>query len=56
MQFMADVHLPCEACNNQRFKEETLEVKFSDKSIADILNMTVTKPYAFLKRIRKNEL
>ncbi len=41
MQFMADVHLPCEACNSQRFKEETLEVKFSDKSIADILNMTV---------------
>ena len=37
MQFMADVHLPCEACDSQRFKQETLEVKFATKSIADIL-------------------
>ncbi|MFI5148712.1 MAG: excinuclease ABC subunit UvrA [Bacteroidia bacterium] len=47
MQFMADVHLPCEACNGKRFKQETLEVLYREKSVADILNMTVTDAIAF---------
>ncbi len=41
MQFMADVHLVCEVCNGKRFKKEILEVKFADKNIDDILNMTI---------------
>jgi excinuclease ABC subunit A len=41
MQFLADVHLPCEVCKGKRFKQEVLEVKFKDKSIADILDMNV---------------
>ena len=49
MQFMADVHLNCEACDSQRFKQETLEVKFADKSIADILNMTVEEAICFFE-------
>ncbi|MCF6182237.1 excinuclease ABC subunit UvrA [Lutibacter sp.] len=41
MQFMADVHLECEACKGKRFKKEILEVKFQGKNISDILNSTV---------------
>ncbi len=41
MQFMADVHLICETCNGTRFKSETLEVKYREKSIADILEMDI---------------
>lgn len=41
MQFMADVHLTCETCNGKRFKKEVLEVKFNNKSIDDVLNMTI---------------
>ncbi|HXC04679.1 MAG TPA: excinuclease ABC subunit UvrA [Bacteroidia bacterium] len=47
MQFMADVHLPCEVCNGKRFKQETLEVLYRQKSVADILNMTVADAIAF---------
>ncbi|MCB0435988.1 MAG: excinuclease ABC subunit UvrA [Mangrovimonas sp.] len=41
MQFMADVHLECETCGGKRFKKEVLEVTFENKSIDDILNMTI---------------
>lgn len=41
MQFMADVHLECETCGGKRFKKEVLEVTYKDKSIDDILNMTI---------------
>ncbi len=41
MQFMADVELVCEACGGKRFKDEILEVKFREKSIHDVLEMTV---------------
>ncbi|TRZ45349.1 excinuclease ABC subunit UvrA [Robertkochia solimangrovi] len=41
MQFMADVHLPCETCNGKRFKKDILEVKFNDKNIFDILELTI---------------
>ncbi len=41
MQFMADIHLICEACNGKRFKEEILEVEFQGKNISEILDMTV---------------
>lgn len=41
MQFMADIHLTCEVCQGKRFKKEILEVKFQDKDIAEVLDMTV---------------
>ncbi|MAU16023.1 MAG: excinuclease ABC subunit A [Muricauda sp.] len=41
MQFMADVHLQCDACNGKRFKKEVLEVQFEGKNIDDILNLTI---------------
>jgi excinuclease ABC subunit A len=47
MQFMADVHLVCEACNGKRFKEEILEVKYRDKSIFDVLEMPVSEAVEF---------
>lgn len=49
MQFMADVHLECEACNGKRFKKEILEVKFNDKNIDAVLTMTVDDAVAFFK-------
>lgn len=47
MQFMADVHLPCEVCNGTRFKKEVLEVKVHGKSIADVLRMTIDDAMMF---------
>ena len=47
MQFMADVHLECDVCNGKRFKKEVLEIKFDDKSIDDILNLTIDDAVAF---------
>jgi len=47
MQFMADVHLECETCKGKRFKKEVLEVKFNDKSIHDVLHMTVDDAIVF---------
>jgi len=41
MQFMADVHLECEACNGKRFQKDVLEVQFKGKNIDDVLNMTI---------------
>jgi excinuclease ABC subunit A len=47
MQFMADVFLVCESCNGKRFKEDILDVKFHEKSISDVLDMTVDDAIAF---------
>ncbi|HEY6503026.1 MAG TPA: ATP-binding cassette domain-containing protein, partial [Chitinophagaceae bacterium] len=47
MQFLADVHLVCESCGGKRFKEEVLEVKYKDKSIADVLNLSVDEAIEF---------
>jgi len=49
MQFMADVHLKCEECKGTRFKNEILEVKFQNKNIADILEMSVNTAIDFFK-------
>lgn len=54
MQFMADVHLICEACNGKRFKQEILEVKYNEKSISDVLDMTIEESLDFFKD--KNKL
>ncbi|MDP3311869.1 excinuclease ABC subunit UvrA [Lutibacter sp.] len=49
MQFMADVHLECDVCKGKRFKKEVLEVTFYDKSINDILNLTIDDAISFFK-------
>ncbi|PHR43150.1 MAG: excinuclease ABC subunit A [Fluviicola sp.] len=51
MQFMADVHLTCESCNGRRYKEEALEIKYRDKSIADILEMNIQEALDFFKEV-----
>ncbi len=47
MQFLADVHLTCESCGGKRFKEEVLEVKYKDKNIFDVLDMSVDEAIDF---------
>ena len=47
MQFMADLVLPCESCHGQRFKAEILDVRFHDKNVNDVLNMTVNQAIEF---------
>ena len=47
MQFLADVHLTCESCGGKRFKEEVLEVKYKDKGIYDVLDMSVDEAIDF---------
>ncbi len=49
MQFLADVHLTCEVCGGKRFKEEVLEVKYNDKNIHDILEMSVDDAMEFFR-------
>ncbi|MBR2858612.1 MAG: excinuclease ABC subunit UvrA, partial [Alistipes sp.] len=53
MQFMADITLTCEACNGKRFKDEVLEVKYRDKSVSDILDMSVDEAIAFFSEDAK---
>lgn len=50
MQFMADIHLLCEVCNGKRFKQEILEIKYQDKSISDVLEMTVDDAIEFFNK------
>jgi excinuclease ABC subunit A len=47
MQFLADVHLVCDSCKGKRFKEEVLEVTFKDKSIFDVLSMSIDEAMEF---------
>jgi len=47
MQFLADVHLTCESCGGKRFKEEVLEVKYKDKNIFDVLELSVDEAINF---------
>jgi excinuclease ABC subunit A len=56
MQFMADVHLECEACEGKRFKKEVLEVKFADKNINDILELTVTDAVQFFQTQQQKKI
>lgn len=49
MQFMADIHLTCESCKGQRFKQEILEVKYNEKNIAEVLDMTIDDAMDFFK-------
>lgn len=56
MQFMADVHLTCDTCNGKRFKKEVLEVTFENKSIDDILNMTIDDAIDFFKTHKQTKI
>ncbi|MBN8703500.1 MAG: excinuclease ABC subunit UvrA [Bacteroidetes bacterium] len=47
MQFMADIHLTCEDCNGKRFKQDVLEIKYKEKNIADILELTIDEAIDF---------
>ena len=49
MQFMADVHLPCEDCGGNRFKEEVREVHYKNKSISDVLQLSIDEAIAFFE-------
>ena len=51
MHFLADVYVECDICKGKRYNRETLDIKYKDKSIADILNMTVEEGYEFFKKI-----
>ncbi len=51
MNFLPDVYVPCEACHGSRYNRETLECKYKDKSIADVLNMTVDEATQFFANI-----
>ena len=51
MHFLADVYVPCEVCKGKRYNRETLEVKYKDKSIYDVLNMTAEEALAFFENI-----
>ncbi|TGE14847.1 excinuclease ABC subunit UvrA [Hymenobacter elongatus] len=49
MQFMADIYLTCESCGGRKFKQDILDVKFQEKGIDDVLNMTVADAVEFFK-------
>jgi excinuclease ABC subunit A len=47
MQFMADIYLTCESCNGQRFKQDVLDIKYKEKSISEVLDMTIADSIDF---------
>ena len=51
MNFLPDVYVPCEACRGKRYNRETLECKYKDKSIADVLDMTIEEANEFFENI-----
>ncbi|MCK4968226.1 MAG: hypothetical protein KAS12_04160, partial [Candidatus Aenigmarchaeota archaeon] len=58
MHFLPDIYVPCEVCDGKRYSQETLSIKYKEKTIADVLNMTVEEALEFFKNIPriKNKL
>jgi excinuclease ABC subunit A len=56
MQFMADVHLECDACGGKRFKKDILEVQFEGKNIDDILNLTIDEAIAHFSNHQQDKI
>lgn len=56
MQFMADMHLTCEACGGKRFKKEVLEVMYEGKNIDDLLNTTIDDAVAFFQKHKQTKI
>ena len=55
MQFMSDIEIPCEECKGKCYKDEALEVKVNGKSIADILQMTISEAAAFFGEMKEDK-
>ncbi len=53
MQFLPDVYVPCDVCHGTRFNRETLQIRFKDKNIADVLDMTIDTAAAFFEAFPK---
>lgn len=53
MHFLPDIYVPCEVCKGKRYNRETLEVKYKDKNISDVLEMTAEEAAAFFENIPK---
>ena len=56
MQFMADVSLICDECNGKRFKKEILQIKFDNKSVSEILEMTLDESLSFFEKNNENKI
>ena len=53
MHFLPDVYVPCDICGGKRYNKETLDIKFKDKNIADVLDMRVSEALKFFENIPK---
>lgn len=53
MHFLPDIYVPCEVCKGKRYNRETLEIRYKDKNIDDVLNMTVEEAMDFFKNVPK---
>ena len=53
MHFLPDVYVVCEECNGKRYNDETLQIKYKDKNIADVLDMRVEEACEFFKSLPK---
>ena len=51
MHFLPDVYVPCDVCHSKRYNRETLEIRYRDKNISDVLGMTVEEAFAFFKPV-----
>ncbi|WP_187264476.1 excinuclease ABC subunit UvrA [Pontibacter beigongshangensis] len=53
MQFMADIYLTCDSCHGQRFKQDVLDIRFNDKNISEVLDMTIADSLEFFEGQQK---